>query len=229
MPVWIPSAIAAGASLIGGLLQNKGQRSAAREQMDFQKEMSNTAYRRSRADLEAAGYSPYLAYGQGGATSPSGAQANVSDVIGPAVSSAMGARRLREDVKLLEQQRANIYTDTQKKGFEGTTARIESELAEENRGAVSRAAVANARAAEADASDREWENSPVRRNQRMLFGNSGYIPGIGQAVGDVVGNMMPFGRFKNSMELIRSIGGRVGSLERSTHFPLHTTVRGFRR
>lgn len=48
----------------------------AQKNRDYQFEMSNTAYQRASADMQAAGFNPALMFSQGGASSPSGSSAS---------------------------------------------------------------------------------------------------------------------------------------------------------
>lgn len=71
------AAIGAVTDLGGTLLTNSANKSAAAKQMAYQTGMSNTSYQRGVEDMKAAGINPALAYSQGGASVPSGSQANV--------------------------------------------------------------------------------------------------------------------------------------------------------
>ncbi len=99
----LPSVIGGVSSLIGGKQRNEAASAQAQRQMDFQERMSSTAHQREVKDLRAAGLNPILsATGGRGASSPGGAQAPIQDVLTPAVSSALAARKLSQEIANLK-------------------------------------------------------------------------------------------------------------------------------
>jgi len=98
--------------LVGGLLDFGGGKAAneanAREaaaNREFQRDMSNTAYRRSLYDMRQAGLNPILAYQRGGASTPTGAQAVMRNPMERApqhAANVTSALRTRAEIKNLE-------------------------------------------------------------------------------------------------------------------------------
>lgn len=91
-------------SLIGGRRRNRAQMRMAREQMRFQERMSSTAFQRQTKDLERAGLNRILGLSGQGASSPSGAMAQIQDIVTPAVNTAIAARRASQEIKNLRAQ-----------------------------------------------------------------------------------------------------------------------------
>lgn len=83
--------IGAGASLVGGMLQRKSDKTSTARQVAFQERMSNTSYQRAMEDMRKAGLNPILAGKLGGASTPVGAAFKSPNILGEAAQTGIKA------------------------------------------------------------------------------------------------------------------------------------------
>lgn len=196
-PVSASMLAAGGMSLAGGLWSNISNLGESKRARQFAERMSGSAYQRAVVDMRLAGINPMLAFSQGGASTPGAPMASVDDAVGPAVASAMHARRLSEEVKLMKQQTANVSTDTRVKAGQEQLNRkllVESEARTREHDANaeltrigSALRLLEKPAAEQAARAASGTTGRIGALVRQLFGAGGLSPVVGGAAGAAIG------------------------------------------
>lgn len=206
----VPSLVSGGLSFLGGQSANEANAEQAQLNRDFQANQSGTAYQRAVIDMKAAGLNPMLAYGQGGASTPAGSSATMSDVVSPAVSSAMQARRLNADLDNLRATNDNLKA-TEKKIVADTVsstwanAKMKADIANSTASTQSQIqlnktlqmqAVAQAAAATSSArqmaTNTKLSEAALPKAKNLGEFSSGKVGKFLDAVGKVIDDISPF-------------------------------------
>lgn len=99
-------------NFLGGERANEENKDISQANRDFQYQMSNTAHQREVADLYAAGINPIMTARLGGASTPPGASAVMTNAIGQAANSGMAAGKTAADINNAQAQKDLIIAQT---------------------------------------------------------------------------------------------------------------------
>lgn len=117
---------------LGSLWTNKQSKKLTREQMEFMKDLSNSAISRSMADMKKAGINPILAAGSPAST-PSPGLPQLSNPAESAISSAKALGDLQNVRANTEVARANVLESAakvQQMGFQDQNIKASTDLNE---------------------------------------------------------------------------------------------------
>lgn len=209
----LPTAIGTVGSLAGDVLAYQGQKETnaanaqqARDQMNFQREMSNTSYQRAVADMRAAGVNPALAYSQGGASSPGGASATMGNAAAAFKGSAAAAVDAFNAAQSAIAQRRQMDAATSNTQAQTNQIKIESE--ERLRDLQLRNRMSATTARQLDTSlglDRRLKAETAGKTaQERMFLEQSYPARLKQAGADVDATLADI-RYKNAQSLLADL------------------------